>query len=306
MEKKTDHDGHEKISWGVRRRLDFIDFRLMWDGRVNRKDLVERFQISPPQATTDIERYAQTAPGNVAYDSTEKAFIRGESFEPRFVGMQADRYLLQLQALKLGWLERDQTYFDSVPPTDVATLRRRPLSDAVMMPIVDAIRTKTCVAVRYWTTSGKPATTRKIAPHALAFGAGRWHVRAWNEENGDFRDFNLTRIERARSTAGPAIDSQYDYEWSTVGRLHLRANPELPPEEQASIRREYEFKDDMLILPCRLALLFYLRAEFGLEDKALDPYRRQLVLENGKELEELRNAARKMSVISLEAKAQRG
>ena len=303
MSEQPDADTNIKISWGMRRRLEFIDFRLMWDGRINRKDLIERFQISAPQATTDLERYAQQAPGNIRYDPIIKTFLREEAFAPRFVGGQADRYLLQLQALKLGWLERDQTFFDKAPPTDVATLRRRPLSDAVMMPITDAIRTQRCLAIRYWTTSGKPASTRIVAPHSLAFGAGRWHARAWNAENGDFRDFNLTRIESATPADGPKIDAKFDFEWNTVGGLKLRTNPVLPEEEQAAIRRDYEFDGDELVVPCRLALMFYLRVEFGLDHAGLDPHRQQLVLENREELEDLRAAARTMSIISLQSEA---
>jgi hypothetical protein len=303
MSEQPDPEASGRISWGLRRRLEFIDFRLKWEGRINRKDLVERFQMSPPQATNDLERYAQQAPGNIRYDAVLKTFLREDSFKPRFVAGQADRYLLQLQALRLGWLEKDQTFFDNIPSLDVATIRRRVVPDEIMMTITDAIRRKTRLAIRYWTTSGKPVSTRTVAPHALASGAGRWHMRAWNEEHGDFRDFNLTRIESAEIVDGPAIDPKFDFEWNTVGGLRLRANPILPKEEQAAIRRDYEFDGDELMVHCRLALMFYLLAEFGLDGTKTDPHAQQLVLENRAELEDLRVAARKMSIISLQSEA---
>lgn len=292
--------GISKMSWSLKRRLEFIDFRLAWYGRINRKDLVERFQMSPPQATNDLERYAQEAPGNVRYDAVLKTFLRENGFEPRFVAGQANRYLLQLEALRLGWLEQDQTFFDKIPPIDVATIRRRAIPDEIMMTITDAIRRKTRLAIRYWTTSGRPVSVRIVSPHALGSGAGRWHMRAWNEEHGDFRDFNLSRIESAEIVAGPPIDSKFDFEWNTVGTLRIRANPELREEEQAAIRRDYEFDDNVLEVPCRLALMFYLHVEFGL-DKSRIAHAQQLVLENKVELEELRVAARKMSIISLQS-----
>jgi len=302
MAELVNAEPNARISWGLKKRLDFIDFRLAWDGRVNRKDLVERFQMSPPQATNDLERYAQQAPGNIRYDPALKTFVRENSFKPRFVAGQANRYLLQLEALRLGWLEKDQTFFDNVPSLDVATIRRRAVPDEIMMTITDAIRRKIRLAIRYWTTSGRPVSVRTVSPHALGCGAGRWHMRAWNEEHGDFRDFNLSRIESAEIVEGPPVDPKFDFEWNTVGTLKIRANPELREEEQAAIRRDYEFEGDALEVPCRLALMFYLHAEFGL-DKTRISHAQQLVLENQMELDDLRVAARKMSIISIQSEA---
>lgn len=36
--------------------------------------------------------------------------------------------------------------------------------------------------------------TRLIAPHTLVFTSMRWHVRAYCEKNGDYRDFVLSRF----------------------------------------------------------------------------------------------------------------
>lgn len=47
----------ETVRWGVQRRLEFIDFRLFWDGRFNRRDLAETFGISAQQASSDIAQY---------------------------------------------------------------------------------------------------------------------------------------------------------------------------------------------------------------------------------------------------------
>ena len=42
----------EPLRWGTERRLEFIDFRLYWEGRVNRADLTREFGISVPQASS--------------------------------------------------------------------------------------------------------------------------------------------------------------------------------------------------------------------------------------------------------------
>ena len=43
--------------WGQERRLEFIDFRLYWEGRINRSDLIDFFGISVPQASLDLAKY---------------------------------------------------------------------------------------------------------------------------------------------------------------------------------------------------------------------------------------------------------
>jgi hypothetical protein len=56
--------GTEKadLRWGVERRLEFIEFRLFWEGHVNRGDLMEAFSVSMNQASTDLNRYIGMAP----------------------------------------------------------------------------------------------------------------------------------------------------------------------------------------------------------------------------------------------------
>lgn len=43
-----DNDKSE-LRWGVAQRLEFIEFRLFWEGRVNRSDLMEQFGLSVNQ-----------------------------------------------------------------------------------------------------------------------------------------------------------------------------------------------------------------------------------------------------------------
>jgi hypothetical protein len=42
--------------WGQERRLEFIDFRVLWDGRINRAELVEFFGTSIQQASHDLAK----------------------------------------------------------------------------------------------------------------------------------------------------------------------------------------------------------------------------------------------------------
>jgi hypothetical protein len=137
-------------------------------------------------------------------------------------------------------------------------------------------------------------------PHSFAYGYDRWHVRAWNKKDNDFRDYNLSRIGLVELLDPLTIDSKLDFEWQTFGRMEVRVNPELEPEQQATIRQEYGLADDgVMIVPCRLALLIYIKHQYRLDPQELKGGYRPFVLENGPELEDFRKAARRMSVAAL-------
>jgi hypothetical protein len=53
---------HETIKPRQRRRYEFIEFQLMWEGVVGRRLLQEKFEISPQQATLDLTGYLDLAP----------------------------------------------------------------------------------------------------------------------------------------------------------------------------------------------------------------------------------------------------
>jgi hypothetical protein len=48
-----DNDRSE-LRWGVEQRLEFIEFRLFWEGHVNRSDVMEKFGLSVNQASSDL------------------------------------------------------------------------------------------------------------------------------------------------------------------------------------------------------------------------------------------------------------
>ena len=72
--------------WGAQRRLEFIEFRLFWQGTLNRGDLREQFGISQQQASADIAAYQKHAPRNTEYDRNAKTYVRAEGFESVFGG----------------------------------------------------------------------------------------------------------------------------------------------------------------------------------------------------------------------------
>ncbi|MGE5502133.1 MAG: WYL domain-containing protein [Ignavibacteriales bacterium] len=272
-----------KVRWGVQKRLEFLDFRLLWEGGFRREALTQKFGISPQQASTDIGDYQRMVPGNCVYDPVAKAYVRGESFEPRFSASAADRFLLQLVAIESGWLSREETWFETPPPVEVVPLRRKPTNAHHLMAVLDAIRLGQEVEVFYQALTGTPDHWRWIAPHALFFSAGRWYARAWSREPNAFRDFNLHRIADVRDARPSPVNASLDLQWAHQIDLILEPNPRLDEARRQAIASEYEMVDGKLTLFTRLSLAFYLMSEHNLDvpdENNLSPLKQQLVLTN--------------------------
>jgi len=96
-----------ELRWGVERRLEFIEFRLYWEGGINRADITNFFGVSVPQASKDLSQYQELAPGNIEYDKSEKRYFATQKFRPRFFIPDSDQYLSQLQSVA-DHIERPQ------------------------------------------------------------------------------------------------------------------------------------------------------------------------------------------------------
>lgn len=294
-------DDGDQLRWGVRRRLEFIDFRLFWDGRFNRSDLANTFGISAQQASADIAQYEKFAPQNLSYDRAEKAYTRSDAFSPVFIGETIERYLLQLVAIENHWMRPEDTWFDTIPPVEVLTLGRRSTDPTVLLRVLDAIRKKLEIDIDYASLTGSIQPARTITPHALSHSAGRWYVRAWSRDHNDFRDYNLNRILSVSARRPASIDAALDFEWVHIINLVIVPNPELPAELQTRVAAEHDMTDGRLVRPCRLSLSFYLMSEYNLDvaPGVLIAQKQQIILQNKDEVTQARALARKMSIEAL-------
>mgnify|MGYP003117220593 CR=1 FL=1 len=290
------------VRWGVQRRLEFIDFRLFWDGRFNRRDLAETFGISAQQASSDIAQYTALAPENLVYDQALKAYLRSPEYAPKLMHASAERYLLQLVAIENRWMRQEDTWFDNTPPIENVSLLRKRTDARILLHILDAIKQRRQLEIQYQSITGSPAPHRVIAPHALFHAVGRWYVRAWSTEHSDFRDYNLFRIEKVGDIAGVAIDNALDFEWMHKIDLVLAPNPVLSPSQQAALELEYGMTEGSLIVTMRLSQTFYLMTEhnFDVAPDTLPPGKQQLVLLNRDEVVNARATARKLSIDAIE------
>lgn len=111
-----------ELRWGVEQRLEFIEFRLFWEGHVNRSDVMTQFGLSVNQASSDLSRYIGFAPHNMDYDRSLRTYVRQPGFKPVFGKLDAGRYLAQLRSAADGILDHDDCWIAGLPAYDCAPI----------------------------------------------------------------------------------------------------------------------------------------------------------------------------------------
>lgn len=274
--------GTEKadLRWGVERRLEFIEFRLFWEGHVNRGDLMDAFGVSVNQASTDLNRYIGMAPGNMVYDKSARAYIRGAKFEPLFLTPDASRYLSQLRSVADGILDRADAWIGPFPSYDAAPTPVRGVGAKTLRSVIAAIRRSDAIEVRYQSLSRPEPRWRWIAPHAIGFDGFRWHTRAFCLTDQSFKDFLLSRIIETRGTKPSEVGADGDADWNEQVTLEIGPHPELSDTQQKVIALDYGMRGRKAKILVRKALLYYALKRLGLDTDptARRPQEQQIVL----------------------------
>jgi hypothetical protein len=270
--------------WGQNRRLEFIDFRLLWEGRINRSDLVEFFGISTPQASLDLARYQELAPNNVRYDHRERVYFASQPFEPFFTVADPSRYLNSLLGVNLGMVSKEMSFIGWYPSFDAVLSPTRKISGDTLYRALGAIRNRRALEVSYQSLNRTEPTIRQLSPHAIAYDGFRWHTRAYCHERKDFRDFVFPRILEIRSESPSDIDPAADLAWTTFLTLELIPHPGLPPAQRRVIELDYGMTEGILTIQVRKALLFYALRRLNLHKGASSAQAQQIALANERDL----------------------
>jgi hypothetical protein len=274
------------LRWSIEQRLGFIEERLFWLGAVNRTDLVRRFGVSMSQASGDIARYLARDPAGVAYDKSAKRYVAGDAFRPVLAAPSAARFLGELRLVDIGILSAGDTMLGAVPPFDAAPVPERRIDAFVLRAVVRAMREHAALDMLYQSMSRPEPVRRAIEPHALAHDGFRWHVRAFDRESGEFRDFVLGRLSKPKP-AGPAKSAPADdADWQSFVELVIAPHPGLTAAQSRAIAIDYGISGGSAKLRVRRALLFYALRRLGL-DVAADvrpPNEQHIVLVNRAEV----------------------
>jgi hypothetical protein len=295
-----------KMRWSVEQRLEFIEFRLLWDGQLNRSDLTEKFDISVPQASMDLARYQALAPHNIRYDGRLKTYVAASSFKPIVSNPTARQYLSQLRSIADQVLAANETWIGWIPPFEVVPLVRRQLAVGILRSATEAIRKSLSVRVNYQSFSQPRPMWRWLTPHALGFDGFRWHVRAWCHEYRDFRDFVLARFLAVGESRTDGVDSSADREWHTKVTLRIGPHPRMKEGQRRAIERDFGMTNGVVNVISRVCLSYYVERQLGLdlEPAQVPPERQQVVLLNRAEVEKLRKELRPDMATNRFAKAE--
>lgn len=261
--------GKPNRAWSAEARLKFIEFRLYWEGRINRGDLQSHFGISTPQASLDLKAYTELAPENFYYDKQRKAYFATASFKPVLITPNAKDYLSQLELIST---ENESafshtSFIGEMPNFSVAQLPHRVADPASLRLILRAINENKALEIQYQSMTRLEPMWRWIAPHALASDGFRWHTRAYCFERNKFIDFVFGRILAIRAERDSEIDPSNDLEWNSWLELKIGPNPALPAAQRKGIELDYGMRDGATNLVIREALQHYVKQQLGLNKK---------------------------------------
>jgi hypothetical protein len=284
-----------KLRWGTEQRLEFIEFRLFWDGILKRGDITERFGVSTAQASADLALYKELAPNNLDYDPSLKRFIASSRFAPKIFQPSADRYLVQLKAIADQIISVGDTNIGNAPAVDAMPIPHRRVDAGILRRLLIAIRAERGLKIFYHSMNSKRPVPlwRDITPHAFAFDGLRWHVRAYCHVESRFKDFILSRILELGDELEAGKPAREDVHWQHFFDVLLIPNPKLAKSQQETVARDYEMTDGCLRIPVRQALLYYFdkRLRLDVGEKSDDPKETPIVLKNKAEFQRAREAA---------------
>ncbi|MEM6988092.1 MAG: WYL domain-containing protein, partial [Pseudomonadota bacterium] len=269
-------------------RLHFVEQRLFWEGRINRGDLVDTFGISTVQASSDLNEYLREAPESMWYDKSSRVYRAADNFEPIGYQPAAEDYL---QSLLRSQRAHEPTgslgTHGWVPDIAVCDVPVRAMPVDTLRAVLQHIRARKAMCVRYQSVSARDARWRDIVPTALGSDGFRWHVRALCLEDNRYKDFVVARIIAWRDVAAlTETDLPVDAHWQQWVSFHIAPHPDLSAGQRQAIELDYAMTDGRAEVRVRRALLWYTLRHMRLEgDPVSRPASEQhIVLANPREL----------------------
>ncbi len=280
----------EDIKWNTRQRFQYIELMAFYTGVVTRSDIARTFGISDAAATKDLKLYGQIAVDNLIYRHNVFGFVPAAGFQAVFTDL-SPAAVLPLIADNLpspgGPAENSLVYGVAV---ESLPLPSRLPDKQVLAQIIQAIKNHKKLLANYRSLSDDDAQQQRIIePHSLVNNGLRWHVRAYNEQSFDFRDFVLSRFVDARVLEDEAESSQvYDDDWMETVTLKLAPHTGMSERKQRNLMIDYGVSDTHIEIEVRRALLGYVLQRLSVDttaDHSLDPNAYQLIVINRDEIE---------------------
>ncbi len=275
--------------WDLLARYRMIEIVALWEGRLNTGHLMQSFGIGRQQASKDINTYlADVAPDNLIYDKQLKGYKPSDSFVPQLTSGHADEYLHILARSEDMTITFHELNMGFENTTMIRPITRN-ISPIILRPLVQAIREKKRVEISYTSLKDGEIVERIISPHTLVCTPLRWHVRAYCEHAGDYRDFVLSRIHGIPDLNDRASNGrQNDPLWNKPVTVELVADQRFNEKQKAVIEKDYAMTDGVLKIATNASLVRYVLDSYNIDihTQKSNPRGQQIVLQNSEELEE--------------------
>ena len=136
----------------------------------------------------------------------------------------------------------------------------------VIRHLWQAIEQRQKIEIGYVSMSSGLHQKQWIAPAHFASDGERLHVRAWSFHHQEWRDYVPVRVlpESTFAVAPVGEDLPRDADWDEVVEVRLQPLSSLTEEQQAAVRLEYGFTQDVLSFEVRRSLEFYVERRWGL------------------------------------------
>lgn len=253
----TQNDGDEPVHQGSPRlarrvkpsklaRLKWIETALRSGEKVDGRRYTEYFSVSRPMLTQDLQSFsdmvnwlggiAETARGTVVVEKWPSEGCAG-CYQP------------------LPWHRMNA-------PETVEEIEVRQIvepSPDIQNAISRSIRTRTPMRAEYISiTSGRRSAL--LSPHHVVHAVGRSHVRAYDHDRNEFRDFVLARMSAVqKSTDMTFVSDETDKDWHDFVGVRLEVSVNLEEEQRLAIAMGAGLKaaDECVEFTCRRCLIDY-------------------------------------------------
>ena len=277
------------IRWGLERRLEFIEYRLFWEGGINRSDIVDEFGVSVPQSSKDLALYQAQASKNIEYDRSQKRYFASTSFQPKFIQLDAAAYLQRLALSSCSSQVTGSDFGVNALSADTLPIPQRRIKADVLRSLLACVRESSSVEILYQSMSNiRPEPTwRRISPHAFGNDGLRWHVRAYCHIDEKFKDFILSRCLDTQAIGQGGGNASNDTIWNNYFSVLLSPNPRLTASQRQIIAEDYGMTNGGVTISVRRAMLYYFSRRLRLDVAARfdDPREAPVIVQNLQEFD---------------------
>jgi hypothetical protein len=254
------HGALSALAHGQKERLAFIDFNLQYFGHVTRSDLIQRFATGLAASTRDFSTYKTLAPNNLILLHQTKNYHRTEAFQPLF---EHDPEVI-LASLSRGFGNGIST---GVQPSEQCfdAVRLIHPTSSVISGLMRAIHNKQAIKCGYVSVSSGE-TERALVPHSIVNNGHRWHVRAYDRQHNEFRDFVCTRfsfVQPMPAAVHVHEASHYDQQWQKIVEMVLVVHPSI--SQPQAIEMDYAMQEGKVVLHLRAAIAAYVLRQWQVD-----------------------------------------